>query len=165
MFTDSPYGTIDFEAIDNFLQKQFEYVHHTQILPAMGKSYLIGSEPKNTVKLDVYYTDPFIQPPLVIDGIRLATIDEIVAMKIDVIQRIGRKKDFWDIHEVIEDYTLEDMLLLHKTRYPYTHDVELIKQNIINFDKADNDFGPICLKGKFWELIKYDLFTAFGKSA
>lgn len=46
------------------------------------------------------YTDPFIREPEIIDGIRLASIDDIVAMKIDTISRGGRKKDFWDIHKL-----------------------------------------------------------------
>lgn len=96
----------------------------------MGKSYLVGTDPEHTVKLDVYYTDPFIRPALVTDGIRLAAIDEIVAMKIDVIQRTGRKKDFWDIHEIMDIYSLDQMLALHQERYPYSHDEDLIKKNL-----------------------------------
>jgi hypothetical protein len=51
----------------------------------------------------VFYTDPFIQPPIEIDSIRLASIEEIIAMKMDVIQRGGRKKDFWDLHELLSN--------------------------------------------------------------
>jgi len=28
--------------------------------------------------------------------------------------------------------------------------------NLTNFDSAELDFDPICLKGKFWEFIKED---------
>jgi hypothetical protein len=92
-----------------------------------------------------------------IDIDRLATINEIVAMKLDVISRGGRKKDFWDLHELISDYTAEEMFLLHKQRYPYAHDPSLLKQNFKKFESADDDFDPICLKGKYWELIKLDM--------
>jgi hypothetical protein len=95
---------------------------------AFGKSYYIGSDKKNNTKLDVFYTDPFIQPALIEDSIRLATIEEIIAMKIDVIQRGGRKKDFWDLHALFDSYNLAQMLQLHKKRYPYSHDKELILQ-------------------------------------
>ncbi|WP_277601116.1 hypothetical protein [Pseudoflavitalea rhizosphaerae] len=33
-------------------------------------------------------------------------------------------------------------------------------QQLVNFDKADNDFDPICLKEKRWELIRYGLVEA-----
>lgn len=91
------------------------------------------------------------------DEIRLATIEEIVAMKLDVIQRGGRKKDFWDIHELFEKFTFREMLSLHKQRYPYTHDEDLLIENFTNFSIADEDFEPICLRGKYWEFIKDDL--------
>ncbi len=49
------------------------------------------------------------------------------------------------------------MLSLHLERYPYTHDEELILNNLINFELADDDFDPICLRGKYWEFIKEDI--------
>ncbi len=157
LFSDVSYGSLDFDEIDNYLKRSFPYVDYlSNIAPAIGKSYTIGSDVENTVKLDVFYTDPFIQDAVVEDNIRLASIEEIIAMKIDVIQRGGRKKDFWDLHELIESYILHDMLNLHEQRYPYTHDRNLILSNLVNFEIADNDFDPICFKGKYWEFIKAD---------
>lgn len=122
----------------------------------MGKSYFIGENKGNSIKLDVYYTDTYIQPCIEVDGIRMATIEEIIAMKIDVVQRGGRKKDFWDLHDLLQSYDISQMLDLHKQRYPYTHDRELIIQNFTSFQQADEDFNPICFKGKYWEFIKED---------
>lgn len=158
LFSDVPYGSIDFKAIDEFIEKTFPYHHHfSNLNPAMGKSYSVGTDNNNVVKLDVFYTDTFIQPTLIADEIRMATTEEIIAMKIDVVQRIGRKKDFWDLHELLPKYNLSTMLSLHEQRYPYTHDEELILNNLINFELADDDFDPICLRGKYWEFIKEDI--------
>jgi hypothetical protein len=30
-------------------------------------------------------------------------------------------------------------------------------ENLTNFEQADEDFDPICLRQKYWELIKLDL--------
>jgi hypothetical protein len=87
----------------------------------------------------------------------MASIEEIIAMKLDVIQRGGRKKDFWDLHELFENYNLAQMLALHEQRYPYSHDRELIINNFTNFNYADDDFNPICFRGKYWEFIKEDI--------
>lgn len=132
LFSDAPYGSIDFKAIDEFIEKTFPYHHHFSNLdPAMGKSYIVGTDKDNVIKLDVFYTDTFIQPPLIVDEIRMATTEEIIAMKIDVVQRIGRKKDFWDLHELLQKYNLSTMLSLHQERYPYTHDEDWnYKQNL-----------------------------------
>jgi hypothetical protein len=87
----------------------------------------------------------------------MATIAEVTAMKIDVVQRGGRKKDFWDLHALFDTYTIEQMLQLHKQRYPYNHDEGLIIKNFTDFLLADDDFDPICLLGKYWEFIKDDI--------
>ncbi|MEC8832064.1 MAG: nucleotidyl transferase AbiEii/AbiGii toxin family protein, partial [Bacteroidota bacterium] len=118
LFTDSPYGTIDFNGIDTYLENQFSYVDHIRdLFPGMGKSYLIGKDRNNAIKLDVFHTDAFIDSFKLVDSIRLASIEEIIAMKLEVIQNEGRKKDFWDIHELLSSYPIDVMLKLHEKRY------------------------------------------------
>jgi hypothetical protein len=51
---------------------------------------------------------------------------------------------------------MQSVLDLHEQRYPYSHDADLILQNLTSFDQADEDFNPICFKGKYWEIIKED---------
>ncbi|WP_291875804.1 nucleotidyl transferase AbiEii/AbiGii toxin family protein [Chryseobacterium sp.] len=159
LFSDATYGSIDFKEIENYLKSTFPYIDSFSDLgPAMGKSYSIGTDEKNVVKLDLYYTDGFIQQPIIADdNIRLATVEEIIAMKVDVVQRGGRKKDFWDLHTVLDRYSIEKMLELHLLRYPYGHDKDLIIKNFTNFRLADGDFDPICLHGKYWDFIKDDI--------
>ena len=128
-----------------------------ELEPAIGKFYFIGENEENSIKLDVFYTDTFIQKPLIRDSIRMASLEEIIAMKVDVIKRGGRKKDFWDLHALFNSYKLEQMLQLHEKRYPYNQGKELILQNFTDFTGADDDFNPICLLGKYWEFIKDDI--------
>jgi len=164
LFTDMIYGTADFKSIEQVLKLTYPYVDcSNQNLIALGKSFYVGQNKNECVKLDVYYTDPFIRPARLIDGIRIADVEEIIAMKMDVIARGGRKKDFWDLHELMGIYTLQQMLDLHYERYPIVHDEDLIKDNLTNFETADEDFEPICLRGKYWEFIKLD-FLDFVKS-
>lgn len=161
LFSDAVYGSVDFKAIDNFLRSAFTYVDNfSDLEPALGKSYLIGTDKYNAVKLDIYYTDSFIRPAIIDDEIRLATIEEIIAMKIDVVQRGGRKKDFWDLHECLPTFGIGKMLELHEERYQYGHEKDLILKNLIDFKSADDDFDPICLHGKYWEFIKEDIEEA-----
>ena len=158
LFSDATYDSIDFGAIDTFLRKTYSYVETNKYkVMGMGKSYYVGENKDECIKLDLFYTDSFIQASQLIDDIRLATIEEIIAMKIDVIARSGRKKDFWDIHELMNDYPFEKMLSLHEKRYPYNHDIEHITKSFSDFEAADEDFDPICLKDKHWEIIKLDM--------
>ena len=164
LFSDLQYGTIDFEAIDSFIEKTFPFHSHFSTLEtAIGKSYNIGNSKNDFIKVDIYYTDQFIRPNLVVNDLRLATLDEIVAMKIDIIQRGGRKKDFWDLHRLLDDYSISQMLDLHEERYKYNHDKEMILSNFIMFEMADEDFDPECLLGKHWEFIKEDIIEEIEK--
>ncbi len=156
LFSDVEYGTLNFSEIECFLKKSFKYVDFLDIPTGMGKAYFVGENKDNTIKLDIFYTDTFIQPYIEDDGIRMATIEEIIAMKVDVVQRGGRKKDFWDLHDLFESYNIEQMLDFHEKRYPYNHDKDLIIQNFTNFEQAEDDFDPICYKGKYWAFIKED---------
>ena len=66
----------------------------------MGRSCLVGSDRQNNIKLDVFYsTGSFRHSPHEEDAIRIATADDILAMKID---------------------TLQEMLSLHKRRAEFT---------------------------------------------
>jgi hypothetical protein len=57
LFSDAPYGSIDFKAIDEFIEKTFPHHYHFSNLdPAMGKSYSVGTDKDNVVKLDVFFT-------------------------------------------------------------------------------------------------------------
>jgi hypothetical protein len=156
LFTDVDYGTINFDEIESYLKNTFKYVDSLDVPTAFGKAYFIGVDKQCTIKLDIFYTDSFIHPFIVTDEIRMATIEEIIAMKVDVVQRGGRKKDFWDLHDLIDTYSISDMLDLHQQRYPYNHDRELIIKNFTVFEQADDDLTPICFRGKYWEFIKED---------
>lgn len=162
LFTDAPYKSIDFELIEKFLKNTFSYVRGDfGGNPGMGKSYLIGTDKENVVKLDLYYSmDPFFQHLFEEGVLRMATVEEIIAMKVDIVQRGGRKKDFWDLHELLAKYSIKQMIALHKQRFEWTHNEPLILNNFKNFTAADLDFDPICLKNKEWIFIKEDFEEA-----
>jgi hypothetical protein len=164
LFTDLDYGTVNFDAIETYLQANFPFVKSFSFGPVgFGKSYWVGESSTNLIKLDLFYTDLFIRPCLFIDDIRLADIEDIIAMKMDVILRNGRKKDFWDLHELIDQYSVDEIIALHKEKYPYTHDESLLVSNLTNFTKADEDINPICMRGKHWEVIKLDFVELMEK--
>jgi len=157
LFTDSEYGSVNFIEILKNLKAQFECVdHNAWHNKVMGNSCFIGSSPEETIKLDLYYMDPLIYPIIHHENIRMASQEEIVAMKLDVIGRGGRKKDFWDIHAMLDHFDLPSMLEFYTNRYPYNFNHDEIIAQLINFENAESDPDPNCLNGKYWELIKLD---------
>ena len=158
LFTDAPYDSVDYNAIENCLKDAFTFVSgDIGTDPAFGKSYLVGNNSTQAIRLDIYYSsEPFRWEPVEQDKIRIASLKDIIAMKIDVVQRGGRKKDFWDLHEIAKKYTIAQMVALHAEGFPWTHDEALIIKNLTDFSYADKDFDPICLLGKQWPFIKED---------
>ena len=167
LFTDAEYGSVDFVKTEEWLGSHFPYFdrpnHAGRV--GFGGMYFIGINPENAVKLDLMYTDKFITGPQVIDGIRFATVEQIIAMKMEAISLGGRKKDWWDIHRLLEDYSLEKMIALHKRWMPYTHDTRKLLSQLSDFSAADAQPDPKCLLQKDWDLIKLDIIDEVEKYA
>lgn len=125
----------------------------------MGKSYFVGNNENDSVKLDLFYTDPFVFPYVTEQDVRFSRMEEIAAMKLEVIANGGRKKDFWDIHELLNFYSLDEMIDFYQLRNPYGLSREELLVRLIDFSEAEDDFDPICLREKVWELIKLDLIS------
>ena len=157
LFTDAEYDSLNFHHLQEILRREFPYCSgECGNIVSFGVSYLVGNSKEDCVKLDLFYTDPFIRPEETYGNIRMASVDDIVAMKMDVISRSGRKKDFWDLHLLHNHYTIEQMLSLYEERYPYDSTREECIKGLTNFTFADSDPDPICLKKKVWQLIKLD---------
>ena len=157
LFTDSEYGSIDFKLIQSYLRTTFPYcAGDCGEVVGFGASYMIGESEEGAVKLDLFYTEPFIRPIRKTGPIRLTSLEDIVAMKLDIMGRGGRKKDFWDIHELHNYFTIKEMLRLYEERFPYNYTSEEIIAGLRNFEIADTEPDPKCLKQKTWQKIKSD---------
>lgn len=157
LFTDVDYGSIDFMKLEKSLEGLFPYIDTSSAgFGGLGKSYFIGQHKTELVKLDLFYTDPFSFPCVKEKNIRFSSLEEVAAMKLDVIANGGRKKDFWDIHELLEKFIFNQLISFYKKRYAYGSSKDELIHQIVDFSAADHDFKPNCYKDKEWELIKLD---------
>lgn len=159
-FTPQEYGTADFDSINKMLRSEFEYMDGGGKNIGFGNTYFVGNSSADgeRVKIDIMYTDPYLNEAEVYDGIKFASVEDIIAMKMNAItDGDGRKKDFWDIHFLLGQYSLKEMLDLHERRHPWEHDRSQLMKDLNNFSKADKDPDPRCLLGKEWQQIKLDL--------
>lgn len=114
----------------------------------------MGDSETESVKLDLFYHDEIADPYETIDGIRLVSARDVAAMKIDVVSRSGRKKDFWDLDMLLERFDIEEMIGFHEARHPWDHERSTIINNLADFSLADEYPDPECLLDKDWGLIK-----------
>jgi len=111
----------------------------------------------NGVKVDfVNYSYPWLQEPLIEDGITLASIEDIAAMKINAIINRGTKKDFIDMAFLLEHFSLSHILDLYQKKYS-VQDCQMALRSLTYFDDAESDVTPRMLTTKDWETIKTTL--------
>ncbi|MFI3259679.1 MAG: nucleotidyl transferase AbiEii/AbiGii toxin family protein [Rikenellaceae bacterium] len=146
----------DLEAAESYLNENFAHVERVATA-----TYFIGDDPKSAIKLTLTLSEgEFSELTTQIEGIRVSTIEELAAVKIEQIARGGSKSDFYDLHALIERFTLSDLISLHEERYPSTHNRERLLEKLNNFTKADLTFDPISQRNISWEEIKIDIHEA-----
>ena len=160
MFTNALYGEMRTDEIKNAHVEMFPYTENLERLDETLMVYSLfgGNSSDDCVKLDICYDENPIFPIVNIEGIRMLSEKDIAAMKLNAIaQDKQRKKDFWDIHDLLETYSIEEMVSFALKRFPWS----LTLDNIIDGFKrlpTLNDYSEIrCLKGKYWEFIVEDL--------
>ena len=107
------------------------------------------------IKVDiVYYPHALIQPIETNSGIRLYHDKDLIAMKIQAILGRGVKKDFWDIAELLDHYSLEEMMVFHKEKFPNQMLGISIPYALTYFADADNSDDPETIKPITWKQVK-----------
>lgn len=160
------YDQLQFDAIENYFLEHYPYVKGAVGGKVVhGRTYIIGISEEDRVKVDVYYSsEDFFQPELVVEGVRMATVEEVIGMKLGIIEEGGRRKDFWDLHELLNLYSIEQMIECYWARFPWKNDEGLIRSQLTNFQLADEeDEDPKCLRGKEWAFIKQDFIELLGR--
>lgn len=106
------------------------------------------------VKTDIVLHEyQYLEPVLDIDGIRLASIPDIISMKLGAVSGRGAKKDFWDVAELLNTYTIKDMLRFYKMKYT-SDDVGFVVRSLVYFDDAEMQDDPISLRNITWAQVK-----------
>jgi len=87
------------------------------------------------------------------EKIRLMSLEDITAMKINAICNRGSKKDFYDIYYLLEVFKLSEILDFFSIKYPNT-DVFFAKKSIVYFENAELEPPPITIEDLSWEDVK-----------
>ena len=155
--------------LDLFSTEDFE---HEPIIKALQKNFGKGFEYRgnytkwgifcqiDNIKVDiVYYPHSIIQPIENYSDIRLYHDKDLMAMKIQAILGRGKKKDFWDIAELLQHYSIQEMIDCHKAKYPNQMLGISIPQALTYFVDADDSEEPITIKPIRWEDVKSTIST------
>ncbi|MFH1119910.1 MAG: nucleotidyl transferase AbiEii/AbiGii toxin family protein [Bacteroidota bacterium] len=112
----------------------------------------------DNVKVDIiHYPHNTISDIVLEDELRIYSDIDIAAMKIQAILGRAKKKDFWDLHELLHHYTLQQIMDWHKLKYPGQMLAISIPHAITYFIDADESETPVSFKGQTWPQIKRDI--------
>jgi predicted nucleotidyltransferase component of viral defense system len=150
--------------LDFFSSENFDNDSIISVLEKKNKDFIYRNN-DNVIGLFGYIDDvkvdfvkhrhhPLIAAPLVTEGIRLISIPDIIAMKINAIMNGGVKKDFWDVAELLQHYSIEDFIIFHEKKHQNQQLLISVPQAITYFDDAGESEDPISLKGQTWQTVK-----------
>ena len=162
LFTDLDYADMPVSDMRDYLEKEFPFHRGTESMnmPANGYHIFLSEGQEPPIKVDFFYTEPFIFPAIDEDGLRLADQREIAAMKLGVIgNQIYRQKDYWDVHDLLENYSLSEMIQWALQRDPYSFTKDDIIRGLQQVNQVEESpTGIVSLKPlSYWELKVLDL--------
>jgi predicted nucleotidyltransferase component of viral defense system len=110
----------------------------------------------DNVKVDFvkHHFFELIDEPLVADGVRMYGTKDLIAMKVFAVLKRAVKKDFWDIAELLNHYTLQDFVDCYVSKYPNNQMLISIPHALTYFADAEESEDPVSLKGQTWQEVK-----------
>ncbi len=114
----------------------------------------------NQVKVDfIKFHYPFIRPFVIIENVRMASIEDIAAMKLDAITGRGSKKDFYDLFFLLQHYSIDELFSFYSEKYPHQATFHVIR-SLSYFEDAEIQPNPIVFdKTITWEIVKQKIIS------
>ena len=150
--------------LDLFSNKPFENSTITDSLKSKFEDKFVMEEKQvrfgifcyiDGVKVDIIrHPHPLIRPEINPEGIRMFSTEDIIAMKVQAILGRGKKKDFWDIAELLQHFSIIDFIQFHKEKYTTQNLLITVPQAITYFADAEESEDPISLKMQTWEKVQ-----------
>lgn len=149
--------------IDLFGQSEIDHDQYLEILKQAGKVQTIKRSKNililtvNDIKIDfVDYKYPFITPFVIQQNIRLASLQDIAAMKLNAIAGRGVKKDFIDLYYLLQYFSFYEMLDFYNKKYPDGSEF-IVRKSVVYFDDADKESSPEVFDNVSWDLMKKEI--------
>ena len=88
-----------------------------------------------------------------IGDIRLYSVEDIAAMKLNAIANRGSKKDFYDVFELLKSFSIVELIDFFKEKYSTLNAFTVIK-SLYYFEDAELEPDPMSLNKVSWTKVK-----------
>jgi predicted nucleotidyltransferase component of viral defense system len=150
------FGIVPVDA--NELLKEFNAIDLKARLDYTSKS--IKQFTINNVKTDfVNYPYKWLESIKVEDGIILAGLHDIAAMKLEAITNRGTRRDFVDIYFLLKQFPIKQQLELYMQKYPDGSSFNVLR-SLTYFDDAETAPMPKMFLNVSWDQIKVSIREA-----
>lgn len=106
------------------------------------------------IKIDcVRYPYDWLRPAVDAEGLRIAAVEDIAAMKIAAVTNRGTRKDFVDIYFILRQHPLREVLDWYAAKYP-DGNLYLVLRSLVYFDDAEMEPMPNVLEPLDWKSVK-----------
>ena len=141
----------DFDNLD--LENQLKAIGKLEIT-TLNSANAINSGYVDNVKFDIVnYNYSWIESEIIEDGIRMAGLKDIAAMKVAAIGSRGAKKDFYDLYFLLEKFTIYEIISFFSQKYSIYNDFHYV-QSLCYFEDAEKTEQPITFKPLSWKKVK-----------
>ncbi|MBO4601871.1 MAG: nucleotidyl transferase AbiEii/AbiGii toxin family protein [Salinivirgaceae bacterium] len=115
------------------------------------------------VKVDIVnYPYEWIDNQVEEDGLRLAAVNDIAAMKLSAITNRGTKKDFVDLYFLLERFSLNELVDLYTNKYP-DGQLFFVLKSLAYFEDAEEQPMPKMLIDTDWVDVKKRIIDSVQK--
>lgn len=147
--------------LDFFSPDSFDPADLFRSLPTPGSVLVAQEEDTLHARVEgakvsfLRYPYPWLIEPLMRQGLRLAGVPDIAAMKVVAIAQWGTKKDFFDLYRILQDHppALVKDWFLGKFGNRNVNCYHVLR-SLFYFDDAEPDPEPISLDGTTWPVVK-----------
>lgn len=102
-----------------------------------------------------YYEYPILERSDDFLGVKIASLKDIAAMKINAIEDRGSKRDFIDLYFLSQKFTIPEMLKFYDKKYHCLEDHAYnIFKSLNYFEDAESEKSPNMIKSVDWLKIK-----------
>ena len=152
--------------VDLFGKIHFEYNEISESLAELGDVTIL-QQSKNiniftidNVKVDfVNYRYPWINNSRIEHNIRLASLEDIAAMKLNAIAGRGTKKDFIDLYFLLQKFSMEEMFGFYSKKFD-DGNIFLVQKSLTYFDDAEKNNMPKMHVDVDWSEIKETILAS-----
>ena len=148
LFSNKPFDNeILIQALEKKFKKSFD---NRTTTPRFGIFCFIDD-----VKVDIIrHSHPMIRPEQIKEGIRMDSCEDIIAMKVQAILGRAKKKDFWDVAELLNHYSVNNFIEYHKEKFATKNLLITVPQAITFFIDAEESEAPVSLKKQTWAKVQ-----------